>query len=169
MHALIRPHHFDCDVRFPCIGELMSKTIYFSQIRLWVLSVIHAYDRNYLICSTKPSLIYNVSSRWKYLPWKTPAKKYTRKMSCINFSAILKLEANRSFSFSLLPSLGPRIVDQKPVLVFFVSHLRFFLCLNQTIHVRQVFPSSKMAAHTRTAMQQIFLKVFKKLFNYEPN
>ena len=40
LHAMIRTHHFDFDVRLCLISALMSKTQHQSQIRHWVLSLI---------------------------------------------------------------------------------------------------------------------------------
>ena len=40
LHAAIRTHHFDFVIRFWPINTLMSKTLHWSQIWCWVLSVI---------------------------------------------------------------------------------------------------------------------------------
>ena len=40
LHAMIRTHHFDFDIRFLPISVLMLKTLHQSRIRRWVLSVI---------------------------------------------------------------------------------------------------------------------------------
>ena len=44
LHAMIRTHHCDFDIRFLPISALMSKTLHPSEIQRWVLSVINAYD-----------------------------------------------------------------------------------------------------------------------------
>ena len=44
LHTIIRPHHFNFNVRFSCISALMSKTKHRSRIQRWVLLVIYAYD-----------------------------------------------------------------------------------------------------------------------------
>ena len=44
LHAIIRPNHFNFNVRFSGISALMSKTKHWSRIQCWVLSVIHAFD-----------------------------------------------------------------------------------------------------------------------------
>ena len=47
LHTIMRPHHFNFDVRFSYISALMSKTIHRSRIQRWVLSLIYAYDQFY--------------------------------------------------------------------------------------------------------------------------
>ena len=54
LHAIIRPNHFDFNVRVLCISALMSKTMHQIQIRRWVLSVIRAYDLQYYHSNSHP-------------------------------------------------------------------------------------------------------------------
>ena len=51
LHPIIGPHHFDFDARFACISALILKTIHRSRICHWVLSLIFAYDQNYIVAT----------------------------------------------------------------------------------------------------------------------
>ena len=58
LHDIIRPHHFDFDIRFTCISAFMLKTIHRSRIQRRVLSVVFAYDH----------LFSNLKSSFKLKP-----------------------------------------------------------------------------------------------------
>ena len=69
LHAIIRPHQVEFNIRFWPISALMLKTKHQSQIWRWVLSVIYAYDHPH-IWTWLPSPTCESQSVWKWLARK---------------------------------------------------------------------------------------------------
>ena len=99
LHAMIRTHHFDFDIRFWPVSTLKSIILHQSWIQWWVLSVTYAYEP----ASYKPSLMCLKLSFPRlafrqfhfaldfFLPFCWQAAARDRKQSSDQFPLILKI------------------------------------------------------------------------------